>query len=240
VKETKPAKPGWGLLRRCECQVPTRKGWVVLTLVCLALLFLALKTLHPFLAPTDPVPGGLLVAEGWLPDYGLAVVAAEVKKNRYDKIYVTGGPRESGDYLVDHKTFAELGAATLVKMGLNSEAVQAVPAPAVRQDRTYASALALKEWLRQHGIQARRLYVISSGCHARRTRLLYQKAMDPDATIGIMAIESIDYDSKRWWASSHGFRNVTGELIAYAYARLFFWPSRDKASLSATNAASPR
>ncbi len=39
----------------------------------------------------------------------------------------------------------------IIKSGMRKEAIEAVPA-LVQQDRTYASAVALKNWLRQHSV----------------------------------------------------------------------------------------
>jgi len=39
--------------------------------------------------------------------------------------------------------------------------VQAVPAPPVRQDRTYAAAASLAKWLRQHGGLPARMHLLT-------------------------------------------------------------------------------
>ena len=71
--------------------------------------------------------------------------------------------------------------------------------------------------------------VLTEGAHARRTRLLYQKAFDQNVTVGIIAVSNPDYNPKQWWRYSDGVREVIGESIAYIYAKFFFYPS---ASLS--------
>ena len=182
----------------------------------------ALLGIHPFLAVSEPVGGGPLVVEGWLPDFAFQAAAAEFRRNQHEKIYVTGTPVEKGSYLLKYETFAQVGAATLLQIGLSNDVVQAVPAPAVRQDRTYASAVALRQWLQGHGLQPARLDVVSGGAHARRTRLLFEKAMGPGVKVGIIAVEPQEYDPKRWWGSSAGFRTVTAEMVAYLYARFLF------------------
>jgi len=216
----------WGLLDRRECWVPTRRGWVVVMLLGAGLGVLTLRGSYPFLAVTDPIPGGALVVEGWEPDYALAQALAEFKRNPYTKLYVTGGPLEQGAPLSEYKTYAELGAAMLVRMGLSADSVQAVPAARARQDRTYASAVALRRWLRERGLKPTSLTVISLGTHARRSRLLFEKAMGESARVGILAIEDRSYDAQRWWRYSQGVRAVTTEMIAYGYARLLFHPPK--------------
>jgi hypothetical protein len=187
-----------------------------------ALSLAAVQNAHSFLAVNEPAGGGPLVIEGWLPDSAFRTAIAEFRRGQHEKIYVTGLPVDRGGTLLNYETFAELGAGTLLQMGLNHEVVQAVPAPASRQDRTHASALAFQKWLQVHGLQPPRLEVVTCAAHARRARLLYEKAMGPGVKVGIIAVEPQDYDPNRWWLSSPGFRTVTDEMIAYLYARFFF------------------
>ena len=194
----------------------------MLLLIGAGMTVFAMRAVHPFLALNDPIPGGLLVVEGWLPDYALEETIAEFRRDHSGKIFVTGGPIDHGAPLAEYKSSAELCAAALVRLGLETNVVQAVPAPKVRRDRTYASAVTLKYWLNQHGIGQTNINVISIGTHARRSRLLFGKAFGNGYRIGIICIKDQSYDSKRWWESSAGVRTVIGETIAYGYARVLF------------------
>ena len=208
------------------CLVPTLRGWLVLILGAALILVIVGRSLHPFLAVNNPISDGLLVVEGWTPDYLLQVAAEEFKRDHYEKIYVTGGPLEYGTYLLDYKSYAQLGATTLMKIGLDSNVVQAVPAPFVRQDRTYTSALTLKRWLLAHDIKPTRIHLISEGPHTRRSRLLYQKAMGEGVVIGVTSVPCKEYDPQHWWRYSAGVRTVIGEGLAYLYARFLFFPPK--------------
>ena len=213
-------------MRWRPCPVPTIRGLIVFVVAITVVMVLVIRELHPFLAINEPIHDGLLVVEGWTPDYGLQIAVEEFKRDHYRKIYVTGGPIEYGARLIEYKTYAELGAATLMKLGLESNAVQAVPAPQVRQDRTYNSAVALKKWLIGQGITPERIHLISDGPHTRRSRLLFQKAMGPGVVIGVTSVPSKDYDEEHWWHYSTGVRNVIGEGLAYLYARFIFSPPK--------------
>ena len=70
--------------------------------------------------------------------------------------------------------------------------------------------------------------VVTESVHARRTRLLFQEAFGGEVKVGIIAARNPDYDPEHWWSSSDGFREVSGETIAYLYARLFFRPPREQ------------
>ncbi len=214
-------KPGRGFFQRRECLLPTWRGWLVLLFVIAAPVIFSIRRAYPFLAINDPVDNSALVVEGWLPDYALQQAIAEFRKGHHSRVFVTGGPLDNGAPLSEYKTFAELGAATLLRLGLDTNAVQAVPAPKVRMDRTYASAVALKNWLGSHSIPERNLDVISLGPHSRRSRLLFEEALGKDYKVGVIAVQNQDYDATRWWTSSAGVRTITDETIAYVYTRMW-------------------
>jgi hypothetical protein len=216
-----------GLLRRRQCLVPTLRGGILLGLILAALVLLAGRELHPFLAVTDPVPGGVLVVEGWAPDYMLEEAIAEFKRNHYAGLYVTGIPLQQGAPLSEYKNYAYLGAATLVKLGLSTNEIQAVPTGLTRRDRTYAMALSLKHWWREHQMAPTKVNLITGGPHARRSRLMFEKALGKGVVVGVRAIAADDYDERHWWHSSQGVRVTIGEAIAYAYARLLFYPPEE-------------
>jgi len=63
---------------------------------------------------------------------------------------------------------------------------------------------------------------VTEGTHARRTRLLFKRALGPDVAVGVIAIPSPDFDAKHWWQYSQGVEEVVQEGIGYLYARCFF------------------
>jgi uncharacterized SAM-binding protein YcdF (DUF218 family) len=213
-----------GLLRRRQCLVPTLRGWLVLALSFGAAALVGMLGIDPFLAVTDAVPGGVLVVEGWVPDYILEAAVAEFKQNHYDRLFVTGIPVQQGAPLSEYKNYAHIGAATLVKLGLSTNEVQAVPTGRTHRDRTYAMALSLKRWLNEHGMTVTKINLITSGPHARRSRLMFEQALGKGVTVGVIAIPADDYDERHWWHYSQGVRAIIDETFAYAYARLLFYP----------------
>jgi hypothetical protein len=213
----------WGLLRRRSCLVPTWGGGLALVLGLALLPALLLRGVFPFLALSEPKPGGLLVIQCWAPDSVLKAGIAEFHRHHYDKVFVTGGPIEQGVPLSIYKNQADVCAATLLKLGMNSNALQSVPAPSERPDSIYASAVALKRWWRAHGMAPATINLFTVGPNARRSRLLFARALGKEVTVGVVAFPPEDYDVRHWWRSSQGFRIVTGELIAYCYARALFW-----------------
>jgi len=213
---------GWGLVRRRDCLVPTWRGWLLLLLSLALLSVVTVRELRPFLAVTEPVAGGLLVVEGWVSDVVMEAAVAEFKQHHYEKIFVTGGPISRGVPLRGYQSFAEEGAATLLELGLDRRVVQPVPSTWVRKDRTYASAAALGKWMRDRGVELTAVHLITEGPHARRSRLLFQRALGTGVTVGVTSVPDREYDPEHWWQSSAGVRDVVGEALAYVYARFLF------------------
>lgn len=176
-------------------------------------------TIHPFLAVNQPISSEILVAEGWLPDYDLVEVKREFERGKYTHLLTTGLPLEHGSYLTSYQTYAQLAAATLVKLGVKANHVYAVPGRHVENARSYASALALRDWLKANAPSVKSINVATRTVHARRTRLLYQKALGSGISVGVIALPDQDYDPARWWRYSAGVKTVLTEGIGYLYAR---------------------
>jgi len=100
-----------------------------------------------------------------------------------------------------------------------------VPIHVSQRDRTYNSALALKEWCIQSGNTLASFNLLSAGPHARRSYMLFRRALGPKMAIGIVSLKSVDDETMNWWQTSAGVRNVIGECLAYLYAALIFHPS---------------
>ena len=114
-----------GFFCRRQCLVPTLRGWLLLLLSFCALAIIGAREMGPFLMVNNPMPGGVLVVEGWLPDYAMEATVAEFNRNHYDKLFVTGIPLTQGAPLSEYKTYAELGAAAPKDMGRVMGAVKA-------------------------------------------------------------------------------------------------------------------
>ena len=218
----------WGFLKRRECVLPTWRGWLLLLVFLALVAALAVSNTYNFLAMNAPLPDGILVVEGWGPDYVMDRVLKEYQTQHYDAIFTTGGPVDKGANFTPYKNFADMAAATLEAMGIDPKSVHSIPADGVTKDRTFSFALALKKWLADHGSNAKNITLITLGAHARRSHLLYEKAFGGSAHIGVIAVYDKDIDAPHWWMNSAGFRTVTDEAIAYIYARFLFHSVAEK------------
>jgi uncharacterized SAM-binding protein YcdF (DUF218 family) len=215
-----------GIITRRERWGLSWHGWLIFILVALLIAVLLLLNIQPFLAKTQRVNASVLVVEGWIHEYAIRDAATEFQTNHYEKIYTTGGPIVGSDgFTNDFNTSASVGAELLKKNGVPNEFIQMIPSHISGRDRTYSSAVALRDWFREHNVSVRSINVLTEDAHARRTQLLFQKAFGSDVAVGVISIPDPDYDAKHWWRTSEGVREVLGESIAYVYARIFFHPS---------------
>jgi hypothetical protein len=223
----RPERPcRWGgLLQRKEVWVLSRRGWTTVIAVLTAAFFGFVFGIGPFLALTSRPKPDILVLEGWIPDYALLEGWHEFQDGHYSTLLTVGGPFRSGVDLDPDDDYADLAALKLRKMVGQEIPVQPVPCPLEKRDRTFTCAVTVKAWLAQRHPTATAVTVVTLGDHARRSRLLYEKAFGPSVDIGVVALEDQDYDASHWWKYSEGVKEIISESAAYIYARLFFHPS---------------
>jgi uncharacterized SAM-binding protein YcdF (DUF218 family) len=225
ASQAKASRKFWGIITRRKRWGLSWRGWLLVTSVGVAAAYFAFLNIHPFLATTQRVDTNVLVVEGWIDKYAIRSAVEEFKAGSYQRVFTTGGPVVgNGGYINDYNTSASVGAELLKNFGLPSESLQMVPSRVMDRDRTYSAAVALRNWFRDHNMAVRSFNVLTQDFHARRTRLLYQKAFGKRVTIGVIAVPSPDYDSTHWWRYSEGVEEVVTEGVAYIYAKFFFYP----------------
>lgn len=216
-------------IQRKQCWIPTLYGWLIILVGFLVSMILFILSIHPFLAIDQPVQGDILVVEGWLPKNALKKAVEEFEMGEYHLLVTTGGPIPLDSYLTELfpgiKSYAEISASVLITMGIEKNKIITVSSPLVERNRTYSTAIALRNWL-LNNMQSSEISIniFSLGPHARRTRLLFDMALGDIVNIGIIATDNINYNANRWWKSSTGVRTIIGELISYIYVKIFFNP----------------
>jgi len=222
----------FGILTRKERWGLSWRGWLIVLAVVLLTFSLSWLRIYPFLAVTHRVDTNVLVVEGWVHEYAIRAAIKEFQSHHDERVFVTGGPVEgTGGYINDYNTAASVGADLLKKNGLPNELVQMVPSRVMDRDRTYGSAVALRNWFRENNMPVPRINVVTEDLHARRTRLLFRKALGHGVAVGIIAVPNPDYDSTHWWRYSAGVKDVFAEAVSYFYAKFLFYPSDSKHDL---------
>ena len=211
------------LARRRELWLPTIWGWLALLLMGAATIVVVARNLHSFLAINEPVGARILVIEGWLHQPQLDEAVAVFRSGRYERILTTGGPIHYWPDSHGPATLAER-AADYLKRLLPDASITAVPAPDSMRDRTFLTAVVVREWAKRSGLSFEALDVFSAGTHARRSRILYRLAFGPKIKVGVFAVKSPDYDADAWWRTSHGAEEVVQQAIGLLWVQCCFWP----------------
>jgi hypothetical protein len=214
------------LLRRREVLLPTLWGWLVIVAVFGLVLGALALSIGGWLAVSEPLstaaggPPRVLVIEGWLPERELDDAAAFARARGYSRVITTGGPIES---FSPFASYAER-AADHLRQRLPGLPIDAVPSPATAQDRTYASAVWLRDWAARERVALDAFDLYSLGAHARRTRMLYRLAFGEGVRIGVLAGTPRRSDPRRWWTTSDGAKAVWLESASVVWTWCCFTP----------------
>jgi hypothetical protein len=199
-------------------------GKLLALALVIAAILLASRGLFRFLAVSDRTHGDLMVVESWIRENTIRQVIEEYASAQYRAVVVVNAVYDGGDGWESGRYRGEYLTNALTRRGIPVDRVFLVACDVVNKDRTYHCALAVKEWLALRGPSPRELDVATVGPHARRSRILFQKAFGRDAQIGVIALDEKSYDPVHWWRSSEGVREVLFEGVAYLYARFLFSP----------------
>ena len=219
------------LFRRRHVWLPTLWG-ALLGLGALAAIAVALIANAPgYLAVTEPARGAdgagarVLIVEGWLEDRELDQAVAQFRRGHYERIVTTGGPIDSWIGLpLPWKDYADRAARYLAAHGLADATITAVPAPASAQDRTFLSAVVVREWAARERVRLDAVDLFSVGVHARRSRMMFRAALGSGVEVGVIAAQPTLLDPQRWWKTSGGAKVVLGESISLVWTACCFWP----------------
>lgn len=214
------------LVRKKERWTLTWPGRIIMLLVLIGIIWLYTATIHGFLAPDEPVKASVMVLEGFVPDYTVEEAFRIFRRDNYERMLVTGKKREKGSFLDFYKNDGTYTAASLDSLGMDMTKVVVIEADKdLTKDRTYYSAVKVKDWIKKNHPEIASLNLITIGCHGRRSHYLFQKAFGDEIEVGIISLPNNSYEPGSWWKSSHGFRQVIQETIAWVYAKFFFFPA---------------
>lgn len=199
-------------------------GWLLVFLILLGISIAFVLNLYSFLAPSKPPHTGVMIVEGWIHDFALDEAVNIYRTGDYSTFVCTGVPIETGSYIQQFKSYPEMTAARLIKLGIPAGEIVVTVADDYTKDRTYQAAVAMREGIIAYNIHSSNLHIVTVGPHGRRSRMLFKKALGSDYNIGVTCLDEVSYDSKNWYGCSEGVRSVLGEFLAYTYAKLFFHP----------------
>jgi len=211
------------LIKKQHIWLPTPLGLIIITLVLLSSSVFILKNLAHYLAQQQSIKAPILIVEGWISDLALKEVIKHYKTADYKMIITTGGLIKTRNS-TKHKTYAGSAAAYLRNNGLNSINIKSLPTPESAQNRTFLSAVIVRDWLQKQNIKTKQINLYSQGVHARRTKTLYEMAFGKQYRIGINAAKTKEYKLDNWWKSSTGAKYVITEMIGLIWVKCCFYP----------------
>jgi hypothetical protein len=194
-----------------------------MTLILAIMLSYLFLHLGPFLAKNQPVQGKYLVVEGWLNEKALLDAKTLFEQGQYELLITSGGPN-TNQIKPEHPSYADKAAAFLISQGFDVNKLHIAPAPASAQNRTYLSAVKVRQWFEKAALQPTSFDILSSSVHARRTQQLYQMAFNESTQIGIIALAPDRYSLKHWWHTSEGIKSVLAEVVGLGYTFCCFDP----------------
>jgi len=209
--------PKLKLIKKQHIWLPTIPGLILISITCIAMTIFIINNLANYLAQQQPISKGILVVEGWVSEQTLLQAIHSYKTNPYQQIITTGGlikSRQQGK----HKSYADSAAAFLLKNGINKSEVTSLPTPDSAQNRTFLSAVIVRDWLIMKKNKNQTIDVVSEGVHARRTLALYQMAFANKREIGIMTGEAEEYPLESWWETSAGAKAVVSEVVGLVWS----------------------
>jgi hypothetical protein len=179
--------------------------------------------INDFLAITSPVDGNILVVEGWIwHSTAMREAAEEFKHGHYTRLVIVGSPVDRHDPRAQQESSAELAAQRLRELGVSNEHMIILPVPDVKLHHTHSSAVTVRNWLITSHTEIRGVNIFTLGTHARKSLVLFSRALGPDIKVGVIAGTEDTYDTKRWWLSPRGIYVVARKAIGYLYALV--WP----------------
>jgi len=168
-------KERWGL---------TLWGHLLIVLVIFLFFIIGACNIYNLLAPVEREKADVLVLEGFISDYLLQDAINEFQTNKYKLLITTGTPLIYGELLAPYKNTANVAGMSLLKLGFDSTKLVMVGSNEIRNDRTYNSAVALREWLKKNRPQTKSLNLMTMGVHGARSQLLFQEAMGDTIKVG--------------------------------------------------------
>lgn len=151
---------------------------------------------------------------------GNAVFHARMPNVRYDLGKIDGKRLVRTDF----RSESEKAVAYLQSQGIADSLLTLITTPNIEYDRTYATAVAVAQWLKAHPDVPPVVHVFSKGVHARRSWLMYQEALGNDRNVGVIACRRKSRNENNWWETPGSRSYVMVQIAKYLYAKFFFWP----------------
>ena len=199
--------------------VPTLAGFILILVLLGSPLTWWVVRGESFFRLTERQPAEFLIVEGWIGIDGVQAAKAEFEQGGYRYVVTSGGlsgnrwGRQQWNYAVE-------SGELLVRLGVPADRVIQAPAPDTGNHRTFEAAATVREVLAQRGLHAQDANVFTFGVHARRSRLVFAKALGSSTKVGVIAWVPPGFFVGRWWNSSERALDLLKETVGYLFELL--------------------
>lgn len=171
-----------------------------------------------FLSHPQRLPADALIIESWIGSDGVRAAKTEFDRGGYRYI-VTAGALTNNRWGPQRWNYATEAAELLVRLGVPADRVIEARAQETDAQRTFEAAIAVRRALAARGIRLGSANVFTLGVHARRSRLIFAKAL-PGTEVGGISWRPAAYAPGPWWRSSERAEDLVKETVGYGFELL--------------------
>lgn len=133
---------------------------------------------------------------------------------QFNSIYDIGSLDGKNRISNNSNSNAEYCRNELIGMGIDPSMIVAVPGEKTCINRTLKSAQAFREWLKASKHPVKGINIISSGPHALRTWMIYNRIMGKDYNIGVISLPESD---------KHGLLGKFARELREFFGVVYYW-----------------
>ena len=204
------------LARRRTIWWPTLFTWTWLLILIGSVIAWWCFRAESFLSLTERHPAEVLIVEGWIGYEGIHAAKAEYDRGGYKYVITAGGPMNNR-WAVEKWNYATESHDLLLKLGIPADRIIEAPASNSENHRTFESARTVREVLQKRNLQFTNFNVFSFGAHARRSQLVFTKALHLQTKVGVIAWVPAHFTDGAWWDSSERALDLIKETIGYFF-----------------------
>ena len=108
---------------------------------------------------------------------------------------------------IDHASHAK---DHLTELGVPYKMILASPGDSLGHHRTKHNALGLQKRMKEIGLVGSPISLFTTGIHARRSRILYEQAVDHP--VGLIVFKDPEFSPYSWWTDANKWQSVISEL----------------------------
>lgn len=204
------------LFKKRLVPLPTFAGCVLLAILASIPIVWLGSYGEEFLSLTERQPAEVLVVEGWIGIDGINAAKTEFEQGRYKYIVTSGGPTNNR-WERQQWNYATEAYDLLIKLGVPPDRAIEAAAPRTGNHRTFEAASVVRQILDQRGLHPESVNLFTFGTHARRSRLVFAKALHSSVKVGVVSWIPPRFLDGPWWRSSERSLDLLKESVGYIF-----------------------